>query len=189
MKYIKRHKLVVEGNDDKIEIGGRDTTSIAELKERFNELKDEIKDFDVRKSKLEKVIIDNTDNKDISKVIDDIVDKNRFLTMYLPIVKKMAELKSTEGRIEYYKQLLKERDTDLKLSAKLSDLEERQEQNTKLSKQIEDIKEKGKAMQDRLKELLKQVDEEKKDLKKYIDNMRKQFEEDIRNLNIDVRTV
>lgn len=187
MKYIKRHKLIIEANDDTIEIEQRDSTSIAEIKERLNDLKEEIKDFEMRKSKLEKVIMDNTEGKDISKVVDNIVDKNRFLTMYLPVIKKMAELKTTEERIEYYKQLLGERESDLKLSANLSDQEERQEQTDKLSKQIEDIKDKGKSMQDRLKELEKQIEEEKKDLKKYIENLQKQFEEDIKNLKIDVK--
>ena len=187
MKYIKRHKLILEADEDIIEIEQKDSTSIAELKERFNDLRDEIDEFEQRRSKLEKVVMDNTEGKDISKVVEDIIDGNRFLTMYHPVVKKMADLEALEKRVEYYKQLLSERENDLNLSKNLSDPEEREEQSNKLNGQIEDIKEKGKNMQDQMKEMQKQVEEEKKDLKEYMDNMEKQFEEDIKNLEINVK--
>lgn len=187
MKYIKRNKIILEANEDSIEIEQKDSISIAEIKERFNDLKDEIKEFEQRRSKLEKIIMDNTEGKDISKVVEDTIDGNRFLTMYSPIVKKMVDMKALENRIEYYKQLLSERENDLSLSANLSDPEEKQEQTDKLNGQIDDIKEKGKNMQDQIKDMEKKVEEEKEDLKNYIDNIQKQFEEDIKNLEIDVK--
>lgn len=187
MKYIKRNKIILEANEDTIEIEQKDSTSIAELKERFNDLKEEIDEFEQKRSKLEKVVMDNKEGKDISKVVADIIGDNKFLTMYHPVVKKMADIEALEQRIEYYKQLLSERENDLMLSANLSDPEEKDEQTTKLNGQIEDIKEKGKNMQDQLKEMQKKVDEEKKDLKEYIDNTKKQFEEDIKTLQIDVK--
>lgn len=187
MKYIKRHKLIVETNDDVIEIEQNDSTSITELKERLNDLKDEIDEFEQRRSKLEKVVMDNTEGKDISKVVEDIIDGNKFLSMYHPVVKKMAKLEALKKKIEYYKQLLSERENDLSLTSNLSDPEEREDQSTKLKGQIEDIKEKGKNMRDQMKEMQKKIEEEKKDLQEYIDNMKKQFEEDINNLEIDVK--
>jgi DNA repair exonuclease SbcCD ATPase subunit len=185
MKYIKRHKLILEA-DDTIEVEQNDSTSISELKERLNDLKDEINEYNMKKSKLEDVVMSNTEGKDISKVVSDIIDENRFLTMYHPVVQKMFEIDALEKRIEYYKQLLSEREGDLKLSANLSDAEERQEQADKLNKQIEDIKTKGKDMQDKLKEMQKQVDEEQKDLAEFIKNAEEKFEEDIKKLQIDV---
>jgi len=130
--------------------------------------------------------MDNKEGKDISSVVKDIIDENRFLTMYHPVVKKMADIESTKSRVEYYKQLLSERENDLTLSANLSDPEEKKEQTEKLNNQIDDIKEKGKTMKDKSKEMEDNVEEEKKDLEEFIDNMKKQFEEDIKNLKIDV---
>ncbi len=185
MKYIKRHRLILEA-DEHIEVEEKDSTSISELKERLNDLKGEIDVFEQRRGKLEDVVKANKEGKDISSVIEDIIDENRFLTMYHPVVKKMADVELIEERIEYYKQLLTERENDLKLSANLSNPEEREEQAEKLNGQIDDIKEKGKGMEEQLKEMKKQVEDEVKDLKEYIDNMEVKFEEDIKKLKIDV---
>ena len=187
MKYIKRFKLLTEQNDE-IEIGENDSDSIEQLKERLNELKKAISEYKMKRSKLETVVMDNAEDKDISNVIENIVNGNKFLTMYLPIIKKMARIKSLTDRIDYYKELLSERENDLMLTGKLSNPDEKVEQTDKLKGQIGDIKEKSNGMEEDIKDIEKQIQEEEKDLQDYIKNMESKFNDDIRSLKIDVRT-
>jgi len=186
MKYIKRNKLIKEDNEEVIEVDKTDSDSMSKLKERLNDLKDEVNEFNMKKSKLEKIVMDNREGKDISKVIEDIINGNKFLTMYYPVVKKMLNADLLKERIDYYKKLLVERGGDLESSKNLSDPEERQEQEDKINAQIDSIKEKGKDMEEKLKEMEKKVDEEQKDLEKYIDNMKDKFEDDLKKFKVDV---
>ena len=186
MKYLKRHKLITEEVDEIIEVDDKDVNSITELEERFEELEDEINDFDRRKSKLESVVMNNKENKDISKVVEDIVDGNRFLTMYLSVLNKMASAKKLEDRIDYYSQLLKERESDLNLTSNLSNEEEKEEQKEKLNNQIDDIKEKSKDMTKQLEEIEDKIKDDRKHLEEYMDNLKDKFENDLKKLKIDV---
>lgn len=187
MKYIKRNKIILESGDDSIKISKTDSNSLSELKDRFNETKEEINVYNQRKTNLEKVITDNVEGMDISDVVKDIIDGNKFLTMYSPIVKKMARIDRVNGRVEYYGELLKERKDDLTLTGKLSDPDEKKEQVSSLKDKIKEIESKIKEMDGQVKETESEIKEDENELSEHIESIKGKFEEDIKELKISLK--
>lgn len=183
---IYRYKQFILEN---IKIGEKDTTSIDNLTNRLESLKKDISEFNSKKQALETAILDNAEEeeeKDITNIIDNIVGENKFLSMYLPIARKIGQIKKAELRIEYYSDLLDNREDDLQATSKLKEADEKQEQQKKLKEQIADIKEKSSDLEDKIKELESTIEQEKADMEEYIEDERSDMEEGIEELRIDL---
>lgn len=183
MKYIKRHKLVREN----ISANQEDSKSVKSLEERFDKLKSDISEFNMKKSNLESTVMNNKDNKDISNVVDKIINDNTFLRKYYSIVSKMKSVQNAKDRVSYYTDLLRNRRSDISMLNRLSDPEERKEQKDKLDNQIKDILEKKRGMEDKVKELDKKIADEKKELDIYMKDLEKSIKDDIKKLEITLK--
>jgi len=193
-KYIRSYKQYrIFEDDDKLEYSDKDENSVKVASDSLNTLIDQIKEFNSKKSNLEKLIMDNRgeDKKDISKNIEDIISsgdgRNKFLSMYVAIVGKMRKVANFKDKIDYFNKLMMERKGDLTNTRSLSDAADREEQSKKLNDQIQDITEKVKDMGDKIKDLENEISENKKDLEKSIKDVEQEMKKNVKDSEWDIK--
>lgn len=102
-KYIQIYEDFL---DDKIQ-----KTETADIQE----LKDNINAFKSKKGNLERLILSNINtDKDISRNIDQIIDNNKYLKMYLSILNIQKSLKKNEDKVTLYKKQIDDKNTELR---------------------------------------------------------------------------
>ncbi|CAG7580170.1 MAG: hypothetical protein SLAVMIC_00282 [uncultured marine phage] len=186
-KYLKTYRQYkIFEADRKLDYEDTEKETVKVATDSLNDLAEQIKDFNNKKSNLEKLVMDNRgeDAKDISKNIEDIImdkdmGRNPFLSMYLTIVEKMRKVANLQDKIDYFNQLENERKGDVTASKNLSDATDREEQQQKLNTQIEDIHDKVREMRNEIDELEKEIAQNKSELDKFKKDSEKDFEEDI----------
>lgn len=187
MNYLRSFKKyrTLEAQDKIIDYDKDDKETVSQSTDSLETILQQLNDFKNKRTSLERLIMDNRgeESKDISKNIEDIIvdkdmGKNPFLSMYVTILEKDRRVSDMEDKIDYFRQLEKERQGDIDATKNLSDITDREEQKQKLNQQIEDIKEKVRDMESDIKDLEKEITKAKSDLDKHMKDIKKEYERD-----------
>ena len=173
MKYLKRYTLFKED----FEIEDSDEESVKASKEELNKVKEEISEFNSKKSSIDNLYQSDNDNIEdgLKKIIGENEDRNPFLSLYSSIASSKSKVeklqkKSDDKAIElsnFKDRLSIAEDSESKssLSDKIKEIE----------KQISDIKseldEKVKKIPEMEKELNDKMLKSENDIKNWIENI------------------
>lgn len=157
MKYLKKYQLFKE--DDNFEISDTDEADVKMSKEKLNDLKSKLSDYNSKKSSIDNLYkSDNIDSSDLEKIVGKDDDRNQFLVSYSNIAsmsKKIEDLKEKENKkaveLSNFKDRLSDANEDSKevISDKINQIES----------QISEIKSKITDSEKRLPELEKEHEE------------------------------
>lgn len=189
MKHIKSYKIFLEDTDASV-----DNTTLANTQNRLVIYNKDISDFKAKKSQLENLVLNNTDDKDITNDVKRIIGANKILAMYLPVINIEKSLNDLDGKVKYDTTLLDERNNDLTLANGLSDPDDKAAQVKKISDRIADLKSRIADNETKLTQIQKQLTTEqdafnkkmlasKKDLETKVKDLQKGQDLNIRSLN------
>lgn len=173
MKYLKNYKYFKED----FEIEETDEEDVKISKEELNKLKDQISEFNSKKSKIDTLY--KSDNQDIQseleKILGDEEDRNPFLLAYSNIssMKKKIEdlhIRMNEKAIELsdFKDKLsiaEDNESRTELTSKINEIHQ---QMTDMKKELDDSIKKVPEMEEELKD---KIEKREEDMKKWIEKI------------------
>jgi DNA repair exonuclease SbcCD ATPase subunit len=178
MKYIKNYKNYFLSEN--LETNSDDSQSTKMAKEKLNDLKEKISEYNSKKSKIDNIYKSSKDSEELKRKMDDILGKesqgrNKFLVLYSSIASKKRTIENTKTRIN---------DKEIELS--------RFKQKLKIGQEAESanrIKERISEIQDSIKENKRKIQEDIKkisDMEKDLSDIIKKSEEDMKKWIEDV---
>jgi hypothetical protein len=177
MKHIKRYKLFLEEND--FEIDPKDETNIKMSKEKLNELRKQISEFNSKKSTIENLYLKTENEEELNKKVESLLGipekRNPYLVLFLTACSYKRKLDKTREKIvndkiklDDFKMELKDAvDSKVKdsINVKIKEIEQRlSDANMNISKLNKDISESHKSLTDRMIK-------DEKDIQEHIKNI------------------
>lgn len=173
MKYLKKYKLFLEENE--FEIKDTDQEDVKMSKEKLNDLKSDISEYQSNKAKIDEIFKKNDNPEEASKEVEKLLgteDKNPFLVEYVSLVRIEKEINKLHDdnandkiKVDDFKQelsLTKDDTTKEAVNFKISDIMNR------MTKRNKDISDKEKELIDLEKKHKEKIIETDKNIKEWI---------------------
>lgn len=173
MKYLKNYQLFIE--NDNFEISDTDEADVKMSKEKLNDLKSKLSDYNSKKSSIDNLYkSDKIETADLEKITGKEDDKNTFLVSYANIAsmkKRIKDLQDKENKKAIELSKFKDRLSDASDDSK----ETISERISEIKSQISEIREKISDNEKKLPELEKEHEEKmakiENDMKSWIEKI------------------